>query len=324
MPSDIARPPGAAARTLAQRSRHHCRWRRPHTRWSFSSKSDPRAASKISPRPARRSKSMPPAASSCPALSIATPTSLSLRPASTPTMRRRPTRALRTATGQRLELRARAFLDAMARHGTTTVEVKTGCGPTTPPKPNSCASSPPFATTRSMSSPATSSAFPPSPIADRCLHRRRRLDRRERPSQNPPPSWRRFRGPRLESRPSDATILRTLPLGSRPRPRLSLAGIHADGPASPSRHRPRPPLRRRRHGPSGTRHRTPRPPDRRRRHHRHPASRRLLSQRRPDAARARPDRFRRRHRPRHQFQSPSHPHAQHADRRRPRLLASSP
>jgi imidazolonepropionase len=37
--------------------------------------------------------------------------------------------ALRTATGQRLELRARAFIDAMARHGTTTVEVKTGCGP---------------------------------------------------------------------------------------------------------------------------------------------------------------------------------------------------
>jgi imidazolonepropionase len=39
------------------------------------------------------------------------------------------TRVLRAATGQRLELRARAFLDAMARHGTTTVEVKTGCGP---------------------------------------------------------------------------------------------------------------------------------------------------------------------------------------------------
>lgn len=38
-------------------------------------------------------------------------------------------RALRAATGQRLELRARAFLDAMARHGTTTVEIKTGCGP---------------------------------------------------------------------------------------------------------------------------------------------------------------------------------------------------
>jgi imidazolonepropionase len=38
------------------------------------------------------------------------------------------TRALRTATGQRLELRYRAFLDAMARHGTTSVEVKTGCG----------------------------------------------------------------------------------------------------------------------------------------------------------------------------------------------------
>jgi imidazolonepropionase len=39
-----------------------------------------------------------------------------------------PVRALRAATGQRLELRCRAFLDAMARHGTTTVEVKTGCG----------------------------------------------------------------------------------------------------------------------------------------------------------------------------------------------------
>ncbi|MCU1235580.1 MAG: imidazolonepropionase [Candidatus Solibacter sp.] len=37
-------------------------------------------------------------------------------------------RALRAATGQRLELRCRAFLDAMARHGTTTVEMKTGCG----------------------------------------------------------------------------------------------------------------------------------------------------------------------------------------------------
>lgn len=37
-------------------------------------------------------------------------------------------RALHAATGQRLELRTRACLDAMARHGTTTVEVKTGCG----------------------------------------------------------------------------------------------------------------------------------------------------------------------------------------------------
>ncbi len=37
-------------------------------------------------------------------------------------------RALHTATGQRLEHRARAFLDSMARHGTTTVEIKTGCG----------------------------------------------------------------------------------------------------------------------------------------------------------------------------------------------------
>lgn len=37
-------------------------------------------------------------------------------------------RALHTATGQRLEIRTRAYLEAMARHGTTTVEVKTGCG----------------------------------------------------------------------------------------------------------------------------------------------------------------------------------------------------
>jgi imidazolonepropionase len=37
-------------------------------------------------------------------------------------------RALHTATGQRLEVRTRAYLEAMARHGTTTVEVKTGCG----------------------------------------------------------------------------------------------------------------------------------------------------------------------------------------------------
>ena len=37
-------------------------------------------------------------------------------------------RALHTVTRQRLEVRARAYLEAMARHGTTTVEVKTGCG----------------------------------------------------------------------------------------------------------------------------------------------------------------------------------------------------
>ncbi len=37
-------------------------------------------------------------------------------------------RALHSATVQRLEVRARAYLQAMARHGTTTVEVKTGCG----------------------------------------------------------------------------------------------------------------------------------------------------------------------------------------------------
>jgi imidazolonepropionase len=38
-------------------------------------------------------------------------------------------RAVRSNTGQRLEAKARAYLEAMARHGTTTVEVKTGCGP---------------------------------------------------------------------------------------------------------------------------------------------------------------------------------------------------
>ena len=38
-------------------------------------------------------------------------------------------RAVRTNTGQRLETKVRAYLEAMARHGTTTVEVKTGCGP---------------------------------------------------------------------------------------------------------------------------------------------------------------------------------------------------
>ena len=37
-------------------------------------------------------------------------------------------RALHAATVQRLEVRTRAYLEAMARHGTTTVEVKTGCG----------------------------------------------------------------------------------------------------------------------------------------------------------------------------------------------------
>jgi imidazolonepropionase len=37
-------------------------------------------------------------------------------------------RALHAANGQRLEVRTRAYLEAMARHGTTTVEVKTGCG----------------------------------------------------------------------------------------------------------------------------------------------------------------------------------------------------
>ena len=38
-------------------------------------------------------------------------------------------RAIRTITGMRLETRARIYVEAMARHGTTTVEVKTGCGP---------------------------------------------------------------------------------------------------------------------------------------------------------------------------------------------------
>jgi imidazolonepropionase len=38
-------------------------------------------------------------------------------------------RALRSITGMRLESRARLHLETMARHGTTTVEVKTGCGP---------------------------------------------------------------------------------------------------------------------------------------------------------------------------------------------------
>lgn len=38
-------------------------------------------------------------------------------------------RAIRSITGMRLETRARIHVEAMARHGTTTVEVKTGCGP---------------------------------------------------------------------------------------------------------------------------------------------------------------------------------------------------
>jgi len=40
-----------------------------------------------------------------------------------------PARAVRNHTAHRLAARARAFLEAMARHGTTTVEAKTGCGP---------------------------------------------------------------------------------------------------------------------------------------------------------------------------------------------------
>ena len=38
-------------------------------------------------------------------------------------------KVLLTMTGHRLERRGRGYLDAMARHGTTTVEAKTGCGP---------------------------------------------------------------------------------------------------------------------------------------------------------------------------------------------------
>jgi len=38
-------------------------------------------------------------------------------------------RALRTTSARLLAARARPYLEAMARHGTTTVEVKTGCGP---------------------------------------------------------------------------------------------------------------------------------------------------------------------------------------------------
>jgi imidazolonepropionase len=37
-------------------------------------------------------------------------------------------RVLRATNAQRLEVRARGHLQAMARHGTTTVEIKTGCG----------------------------------------------------------------------------------------------------------------------------------------------------------------------------------------------------
>jgi imidazolonepropionase len=37
-------------------------------------------------------------------------------------------RAVHTATGHRLAMRTRAYLEAMTRHGTTTVEAKTGCG----------------------------------------------------------------------------------------------------------------------------------------------------------------------------------------------------
>ncbi len=36
---------------------------------------------------------------------------------------------IRATNGQRLEMRVRGYLQSMARHGATTVEVKTGCGP---------------------------------------------------------------------------------------------------------------------------------------------------------------------------------------------------
>jgi imidazolonepropionase len=42
---------------------------------------------------------------------------------------RRPLNAIRTTSADRLAIRARQHLHAMARHGTTTVEAKTGCGP---------------------------------------------------------------------------------------------------------------------------------------------------------------------------------------------------
>jgi imidazolonepropionase len=38
-------------------------------------------------------------------------------------------RLIRATNGRRLEMRARGYLQSMARHGSTTVEVKTGCGP---------------------------------------------------------------------------------------------------------------------------------------------------------------------------------------------------
>ena len=49
-------------------------------------------------------------------------------PAATPDFDRA-ARLVRSSTGQRIEARARTYVEAMARHGTTTVEVKTGCGP---------------------------------------------------------------------------------------------------------------------------------------------------------------------------------------------------
>jgi imidazolonepropionase len=56
-------------------------------------------------------------------------THLVFPPAGLPDDQDRAARAVHSYTGQRLQFRARAYLEAMARHGSTTVEVKTGCGP---------------------------------------------------------------------------------------------------------------------------------------------------------------------------------------------------
>jgi len=56
-------------------------------------------------------------------------THLVFPPAGVPNDQDRAARVVRSSTARRLVFRARAYLEAMARHGTTTVEVKTGCGP---------------------------------------------------------------------------------------------------------------------------------------------------------------------------------------------------
>lgn len=56
-------------------------------------------------------------------------THLMFPPAGMPGDEDRAARVVRSSTARRLMFRARAYLEAMARHGTTTVEVKTGCGP---------------------------------------------------------------------------------------------------------------------------------------------------------------------------------------------------